>query len=171
MFKRLVSFFLTITLVVSLSSVAFAIDTSDKTLNYLLTCDGLHAQTVPTGTEITVEYAVENTTNDDDFSVYTLQSEIYYDYNFFEFVEGSFVKTDKFSAVEGNAEGEGHKLIKKIKVTSVETQQFQNHQVICSFKLKVIAASGSSTIKSLRDGFITYENGNTKYGIYDQLGN
>ena len=171
MFKRLVSFFLTITLVVSLSSMAFAIDTSDKTLNYLLTCDGLHAQTVPTGTEITVEYAVENTTNDDDFSVYTLQSEIYYDYNFFEFVEGSFVKTDKFSAVEGNAEGEGHKLIKKIKVTSVETQQFQNHQVICSFKLKVIAASGSSTIKSLRDGIITYENGNTKYGIYDQLGN
>ena len=114
---------------------------------------------------------MENTTNDDDFSVYTLQSEIYYDYNFFEFVEGSFVKTDKFSAVEGNAEGEGHKLIKKIKVTSVETQQFQNHQVICSFKLKVIAASGSSTIKSLRDGIITYENGNTTYGIYDQLGN
>ena len=77
MIKRLTAFFLTISLVLSMSSLVFSADASDITLNYLLTCNGKHSETVPTGTEIVVEYAIKNITNEDDFTVYTIQNEIY----------------------------------------------------------------------------------------------
>lgn len=167
--KKLLAVFLTVVLVFSLSCAAFAVSTSDITLNYLLTYNGKHAETVSTGEEITVEYAVENITNDDDFTVYTIQNEIFYDHNFFEFVEGSFnMEIPSVSASVKKTEGPNNKLIREIYINDGSTREYKNHQVVGTFKLKVISTSGSSTIKN--NEIIAYADGSTKYGVSGSLG-
>jgi|GEM_PF-6033867 len=168
--KRILSFFLALILVLSMSVSVSAneITWSNITLDYSLTCDDEHSKTVPTDTIITVEYSVDNITNEDSFSVYTIQNEIYYDHHFFELVPDSFdVEINSVTAKLMKSEGPNQKLIHEIYMNDRITHEYQNHQVIGSFKLKVIAESGSSTIKSTET--IAYQNGTTKYKVADTL--
>lgn len=155
-------------LVFILSMSVFAVEYSDITLDYSLTCDGEHSKTVPKGTVITVEYTVENITNQENFNVYVIQNEIYYDHHFFELDENSFdLVIPTVTAKLQKPEGENNKLIHEIYMNDRTTQPYQNCQTVGRFKLKVIADSGSSTIKST--SVKAYADGNTMYKVSDSL--
>lgn len=166
--KKIMSLFLALIFVLSMSVSAFAISWSDITLDYSLTCDGKHSKTVPTGKVITVEYAIENITNDSGFTVFTTSNEIYYDHHFFELVPDSFdLEIDSVTAILQKPEGPNHKIIHEIYMNDQKTQEYQNHQVVGSFQLRVIATTGSSTIKSTETN--SYQDGTTKYRVTDTL--
>lgn len=166
--KKIISLLLALIFVLSMSVSVFAFEWSDITLDYSLTCDGEHSQTVPTGTIITVEYAIDNITNNTGFTVFTTSNEIYYDHHFFELIPDSFdLEIETVTAILQKPEGPNHKIVHEIYMNDQRTQEYQNHQVVGRFKLKVIATSGSSTIKSTETN--SYENGTTKYKVADTL--
>lgn len=168
--KKILTVFLSFIFALSAGISVFAVELSDITLNYLLTYEGKHTATVPTGTVITVDYAIENVTDDSNFMVFTIQNEIYYDHHFFEFVEDSFdMEFSSLNTSDKVSEGPNHKLIHEIYINDVTTQEYQNYQYVGSFQLKVIAESGSSTIQN--NEIIAFADGQTQYRVHDPLGN
>lgn len=168
--KKILTVFLSFIFALSAGISVFAVELSDITLNYLLTYEGKHTATVPTGTVITVDYAIENVTDDSNFTVFTIQNEIYYDHHFFEFVEDSFdMEFSSLNTSDKVSEGPNHKLIHEIYINDVTTQEYQNYQYVGSFQLKVIAESGSSTIQN--NEIIAFADGQTQYRVHDPLGN
>lgn len=94
---------------------------------------------------ITVRFVIDRTDSDEAYTISGFQNYIHYDLSFFEFVDGSIVCLDTGSAVAK----------KQNSITYGETVQCQNMGntytgsfVFCTFQLKVIAGSGSSTVNN-----------------------
>ena len=83
--KKILSLVLTLVMAFLLCVPAFAA-TGDIILTYDLTSGGKNDIVVKTGDVITVAYSLSASQNT---NVSVTQNEIYYDHNFFQFVEGS----------------------------------------------------------------------------------
>ena len=99
--------------------------------------------TVNPGDEITVYFNMKRTDSSENYSTNGFQNYIHYDLSFFEFVEGSITCFDTGSASAK----------KQTSLTYGEIIQCQNmansylaNFVFCTFKLKVIATSGSGVV-------------------------
>ncbi len=147
--KKLLGLLLIFALIFSVAPKAFA-DSSVK-LNVNLTCNGSNAVNKETGDVITVTVTLENATNANAaFGVSSLASEIYYDHEFFEYVDGSLTVTDDLGILDAELRVEmttGEHRILMHGFTASE-KQYAPKQVVGSFQLKVIAASGRSTVES-----------------------
>ncbi len=121
-----------------------------STVHFNLTCENENVVSKNTGDIITVTYTLENATEDAPYLISSLANEIYYDHTFFELVEGSLQVTT------------GLHLTTKLAVYSsgehrvyyngfeIPAKQYAAKQTIGTFRLKIIATSGSSTIRSLK---------------------
>lgn len=157
--KRILALFSVLVFSLTMFPTVFAALPEDITLNYDLTCGAKHSVTVPTGTEITVVYKLENTTNADNFTVSTIQNEIYYDHTFFEYMGDAYVEKVFCATGSDKTLSTGEH---RVYINDMTTRDYANSQLIATFKLKVIAESGSSIISSKRT--IAYGLENKKYG-------
>ncbi len=147
--KKLLGLLLAVTMLLALLPGVSA--ATQITLDFDLTCEGLHEVTKQPGDIITVRYAVQNTTDETaPYIVSSMANEIYYDHTFFEYVDGS-------SSVEA-----GLNQSTKLSVYSnarhyiffngfeYPAKQYAADCQIGTFRLKVIATAGSSTLVSTR---------------------
>lgn len=145
--KRITAIFLSLLMVLSVSSTAFgAITWLDTNVSFDVTSGGEHTITVSTGDEITVTFTVNNITNPGEaFPVQTLVSKIYYDDDFFQLDESSITKT--FGEYNLDVRDDSaHDWYVCHNGFHNPTINFEDGQIIGTFKLKVLAASGSSTL-------------------------
>ncbi len=145
--KRLFGMLLTVSMLLLLAVNVLAVSPTE--LSFKLTCDGEHKVSKRIGDIITVTFTLENATEDAAYDISSLTNEIYYDHTFFEFVEGS-------ARVES-----GLNLTTKLAVYSwgehrvyfngfeIPAKQYAARQTVGSFSLRIIAESGSSTVKSM----------------------
>ena len=141
--KRILSLLLVFAIVLSLGIPAYA--ANDTKYTFDLSSNGENSIMVESGSEITVIYKL---TAAEETKTISTQNEIYYDDTFFELVEGSVTK---FAGFEGFDAGLHEKLAgaKYIYVSSSGDKYFDSDgSQIASFKLKVTATSGSSTIQN-----------------------
>lgn len=120
--------------------LAFPGAAADKGLSFLLAVDGQTDVTVQSGDEITVTYTVISS-EEGSYELNGIQNEIKYDENFFELVENSITLTV----------GRGqlvHKLVGDRVYMNDMLCTYEATQVIGSFKLKVVATSGSGMVES-----------------------
>ena len=145
--KRITAIFLSLLMVLSMSSTAFAAITwLDTNVSFDVASDGEHTITVATGDEITVTFTVNNITNPgEEFPVQTLVSKIHYDDDFFELDESSITRT--FGEYNLDVRDDSaHEWYICYNGFHNPTIKFEGAQVIGTFKLKVLATSGTSTL-------------------------
>ena len=92
---------------------------------------------------ITVSFTMTRTDSNENYTTNGFQNKIYYDLEFFEFVEGSIVCYDTGSAIAKKQNNIAHGEI-------IQCQNFgktyESSFVFCTFQLKVIASSGSGMV-------------------------
>ncbi len=146
--KKFLGILLAVIMLFLLAPSAFA--TSQTTLNFNLTCDGKNEVSKKTGDIVTVVYTLENMTDESAaYDISSLTNEIYYDHTFFELVEGSSkveVGLNQSTRLAVYSWGE-HRVY--FNGFEIPTKQYAAKQVIGTFQLKIIAAEGSSTLRSL----------------------
>lgn len=144
--KRIAAIFLSLLMLVSTVPAACAQNVADTKISFDLTADGEHTVTVPTGTVITVTYALNNKTADEPFTVTSLTNEIYFDHTFFELVEGSIEKVfSEYASLQKKSWGE-HRIY--FNGSHHPVVSYEDGKVIGRFKLKVLATAGQSTLSS-----------------------
>ncbi len=148
--KKLLAMLLTFVILFSLSATSFA--NEEITLNSLVTCDGKTQVTKQTGDIITVTYTLINT---DDPSANTYISshtnEIYFDPAFFEYVDGSETVTNGITSLSAKFKDWSSKPHDSVSFNGFPMKNWSGTQVVGTFQLKVIAASGTSEIYSKDD--------------------
>ena len=139
----------------------YAAATAETTLNYDLTCEDKHVITVPSGAEITVAFRVENKTEDENFKVGLFQNEVFYDHEFFEFLGEENIELVSCSKGELHVPSNGKHLIY---LNDMRTREYEPSQLVATFKLKVTATEGKSTISSLSR--LIYDENSNEYTTY-----
>lgn len=144
--KRIIAIFLSLLMILSVTPTVFARYVTETQISFDLTSDGAHTVTVPTGAEITVTYSLINKTANESFNVHNITNEIYFDHEFFEIDESSIQSACNENAqVRKKSWGEYRVCIND---WHDPQRTYQNGEVVGSFKLKVIASSGQSTLSS-----------------------
>ncbi len=119
--------------------------TATESLTFHITSDNLYDITVPTGTEITVSFTVKNDQDEQSYIMSRLQNEIYYDHEFFEFIEYSGSQDEKRlvdCSVRTYSTNEH-----RVYVNQIDDKSYSENQFVASFKLKVIATEqGASSL-------------------------
>lgn len=141
--KKISALLLALVLTLSLSVTAFAA-AGDTTLTYDLSSGGSHDITVKTGDEITVVYKLSA---DKACSSIAIQNEIYYDHTFFAYVDGSAVKKLAGYTTSTQVRGDGKHYVYFNGLGSYDHSATPVE--VGTFKLKVIATSGQTTIASV----------------------
>ena len=128
--------------VLILVTIPQAFAASPLSLTFRLTCDDAvsisdgdtaYKVTVPTGAVVTVKVYLENEANDE-FSLYRLQNEVYYDHEFFEFVAGS-VSTDTNCSGDMRVYSDGEH---RVFINTIDTKNYEANGVVATFRLKVL---------------------------------
>ena len=146
MFKKAITFILSIALAVCLVTPAFAA-TTDNTLTYNLSTNESNNITVNTNDVITVEYTITASARS---ATSTTQNQIIYDHNFFELVPGSINTEPDYSSVfttSNPIESDGTHYIFYNSVSNVIFTAGTSAK-IGTFQLKVKANAGSSVIRN-----------------------
>lgn len=142
--KKILSSFIVFAMLLSMC-VMPAMAASSNTLTYHLTSDNKYERTVPTGTIVTVSFAIEND-NGEPITLKRLQNEIYYDHNFFEYVDDSFKAETSNAGIGGGLQvysTNEH----RVYTNSNETFNYSAKADVSSFQLKVIETTvGASSI-------------------------
>ncbi len=99
--------------------------------------------TVNPGDEITVYFNMKRTDSSENYSTNGFQNYIHYDLSFFEFVEGSITCFDTGSASAKKLDSIAYGEI--VQCQNMANSYLANF-VFCTFKLKVIATSGSGVV-------------------------
>lgn len=142
--KRIVSILLSIIIVFSLVPSVIAAESS-LAVKYDITCRGTNDIEVPGGSRITVAFTIKNI-NDAAFSLSSLENEILYDHNFFEYLPGSEKAT--ICGAKDITYSEGHHCVY---VNTVNKADFAAEQLVVTFDLlvKETRQGKSSVIKSV----------------------
>ncbi len=146
MMKKL--FGLLLAIAIMLSAVLGVFANSEITLNCNLTCEERNLVYKQTNDIITVTYTLQNITDATaKFLVESHTNEIYYDPEFFEYVEGSatvsnqVIQTVKLQEWSWGARSVSFN-------GDAKSKMWASNQFVGTFQLKVIATEGSSTIYS-----------------------
>lgn len=138
--KKLLSLFVAITIVIScITTLVFA--ESSILLTYDLTSDGSNEVTAKKGDIITVTYTIKRTDSQDAYTINAIQNEIKYDTEFFDFVDNSIIMTKGEGRLLEKFEGE------RVYMNDINTSYDATVEV-GTFKLRVIASSGSGKVES-----------------------
>lgn len=133
--------------------------TGDIILTYDLTSGGKNDIVVKTGDVITVAYSLSASQNT---NVSVTQNEIYYDHNFFQFVEGSNKGsagfTDYTTTLQTRLSGKRYVYFNTIVSHTHDTTPSE----IGTFQLKVIATEGETTVSSVN--YMAFDVNSAKYG-------
>lgn len=152
------SLILSLVMAFMLCAPAFAA-AGDIILTYDLTSGGKNDIVVKTGDVITVAYSLSASQNT---NVSVTQNEIYYDHNFFEFVEGSNKGstgfTDYTTTLQTRLSGKRYVYFNTIVSHTHDTKPSE----IGTFQLKVIATEGETTVASVN--YEAYDINAAKYG-------
>ena len=156
--KKILSLILTLVMAFLLCVPAFAA-TGDIILTYDLTSGGKNDIVVKTGDVITVAYSLSASQNT---NVSVTQNEIYYDHNFFQFVEGSNKGsagfTDYTTTLQTRLSGKRYVYFNTIVSHTHDTTPSE----IGTFQLKVIATEGETTVSSVN--YMAFDVNSAKYG-------
>ena len=146
--KKKISVLLTLVLLLSLFTSVFAAENNGIMLNYDLTYNGEHSATVDSGTVITVTYYLENVTADEDYTISSHTNEIYFDHEFFEYMgDDEIEKSDCIGTAKKNVYSWGENRV-YFNGSHLNEKIYSSKNFMGTFKLKVKATSGSSTISS-----------------------
>ena len=164
--KRLISLFLWVSLICALL-VTGAFAARQTELIYDLTVEGGEAATVKPGDIVTVTFRIlRGDGKQDNFALLTLQNEIIYDQNFFEYVKGS----DKVVKGSGNAlfqtRTDGTHII-KASYLSPTGGSFKAEETFCTFQLRVVGTSGSGWVTCDWDRAKAYDGDNRACVVKD----
>jgi rRNA maturation endonuclease Nob1 len=118
---------------------------SPLAVEYDISCRGTNDIVVPGGSKITVAFTIKNT-GDTAFSLNSLENEILYDHNFFEYLPGSEKAT--ICGAKDMTYSEGHHCVY---VNTINKADFAAEQLVVTFDLLVKETNQgeSSTIKSV----------------------
>ena len=150
--KRVFATILTLCLLCSMLIIPAAAD-DEPTITYNLTTSNTNNHTeAKKGDVITVTFSAVRTDVDEPYEMSVLQNEIIYDLDYFEFVDA-----DSEYEVVHQTRTTGVKIVKILVLREI----LEPNQVLCTFRLRVIADSGNGEIKSdeakafLSDGQMT----------------
>lgn len=149
--------------VLMIFSVCLPVSAADESKSFLyeLSVDGNNTKNVQQGDIITVTLVLKRTDSDESYEMYGIQDEIRYDPSFFELVEDSAIVSDGINT-ENLTLRDGQKRLYMNFVSMNGGEIWKANTTIGSFRLKVIAESGSSEITnenvlvSVKDGSDTY---------------
>lgn len=142
--KKLIAIILSVFILILNIPTTFA--ASEITVNFDLTYNGQHTAVVKKGTVITVKYCLENITSAKNFNISSITNEIFFDHEFFEIDEDSITKVhNQFASLQRKSWGEYRVYFNDF---SNPAKVYDASQVVGTFKLKVIADAGQSTISS-----------------------
>lgn len=147
--KRILSICFTFVFLLSLFTNVFAAEENNIKLNHNLTYNGENVVKVKTGDEITVVYTLENASEEANFRISSFTDEIYFDNTFFEYIgdikKDSLVKTAHLVEISKN---HFRVYFNSYYTNSEKSEEYNAKQFIGSFKLKVKATEGTSTISN-----------------------
>ena len=142
--KKLCSILLILCFTFTLLIPAALAADSTITIAYDLTANGSSAVTVRQGDIITVTFSIRRTDAADNYRFSVFQNEIIYDQSFFEFVDGSITREKP---------GDNDSIAFQTRTTGVHIVKASDMSVsytadedFCTFRLKVIAASGQGVV-------------------------
>lgn len=146
--KRRLSMLLAVAFLLLITCNALAAENNGIILNYDLTYNGRHTATVETGTVITVVYNLLNASADEDYTISSITNEISFDDKFFEYMGDGKIEKDPLTVTaKMNVYSWGEHRV-YFNGFHMNKTTYSSRQFLGSFKLKVKAASGSSTISS-----------------------
>ena len=116
---------------------------AEKELTFDLTAGGKNEVTVPTGTTVEVTFTVTASDNDREYDLNSIQNEIKFDESFFKFVDKSLKLTS--SEAKGGLKEKFAGL--RVYMNDMDAT-YKKEQKVGTFKLKVIARSGSGKVES-----------------------
>lgn len=160
--NRLLALVLALALALALSAAAFA--DGSAVLRYELTSDGKSSITVSTGDVVEVKFTIRRTDSDGAYQLNAMDNDVEYDKTFFEPVDVTVVKS-----------GEGHpaaafdqRLVKEQAIVRINdyTGSYAAEELICTFRLRVKATSGSTVIRSSE--CLAYDAAGTKLTVETQ---
>ena len=164
--KKKISVLLTLVLLLSLFTSVFAAENNGIMLNYDLTYNGEHSATVDSGTVITVTYYLENVTADEDYTISSHTNEIYFDHEFFEYMgDDEIEKSDCIGTAKKNVYSWGENRV-YFNGSHLNEKFYSSKNFMGTFKLKVKATSGSSTISSKE--ITAFDNDGKRYTVTTQ---
>lgn len=143
--KRVLALALALLLLAAFGGSVFA--AGPAALRYELTSDGVSAVTVGTGDEIEVQFTIRRTDADAAYKLNAMDNDVEYDSAFFEPVGTPTLEKS----------GEGHpaaafdrRIANGQAIVRVNdyTGDYAAEELICSFRLRVIATGGSTVIRS-----------------------
>ncbi len=158
--KKLFSVFLAIVLTLSLLPTAFAAATAETKLKFNLTCDNENVVTKKAHDTITVTYTLENVSDTNgNFEIETIANEIYYDHTFFEYIGEKENPLNQAITHQIDFDKEHFVYVNTNAHPAVE---YNAKQLVATLEFKIIANSGSSTIRSVKR---SASNGGESYKI------
>lgn len=162
--KRIIALFLSLLMLVSILPSAFAAGFNDTTISFSLTSEGKNTIYVPAGTEITVNFSLVNKTSEGaSFTVESIYNDIKIDNNFFE-IDESKIESSILAYAHFQADSNRNKWARfngEHATLPGGLRTYTDGEVVGTFKLKVKATSGQSTISTTTpslydDGYVSY---------------
>ena len=157
--KKFFSVIFVIILTVSLMPTAFATEDNGTQVRFSLTSDYENVVSKQTGDIVTVTCTLENISDENaSFMITNIAAEIYFDHEFFEFVGVKENPLGLNTSHQTAISKDQYVLFNKGFYPAVE---FDAKQVFGTFELKVIATSGSNTVrivqKSAKNEGVSYQ--------------
>lgn len=147
--KRVFALILSLIMALSCFSLPAFADNA-KTLQFQLSVDGKNELTVNAGDEITVDFTLENITDNSGYSITNLQNEIEFDDEFFEFTEGDVQLVTAYSSRLADDYSWGAKRVQilALHVDGGQPRAYEDKQLVAkvTFKVKEGLADGASSI-------------------------
>ena len=156
--KRILSLILSFTIL--LTCFSFSVSANNgKQLLFELSSNGESTIVVDAGEEFTVDFYVQNTTDDDDFGITTLENQIEYKREFFEFVSADLEAGPAYWAKDGDCSWD--RTIKWLEIMSSHypaPAAYNNRQLVTrvTFKVNDGIEAGSSGILSSKACYAAY---------------
>ena len=153
--------FLLIFVLLLLMSAVPASAAGSPVLDYELTIDGLDVKEAEIGDIVTVTLHLQRTDADEPYIMYGMQSEIRYDSNFFELIEGSAMLSKGVRSNDIGRPGEYREFYMNF-VSLSGGVEWEPRTRVGSFQLRVIGTEGVSTITN-EDFLVSKPDGSGSY--------
>ena len=150
--KKMLTLMLALCMLGALGAPALAAG-SNVRLQYLLTAGNSSSVAVRTGDEITVTFSIKRTDSSDSYKLNAMDNDIEYDESFFEPVGDITVHKGGHAVAAYDRRLTGNQPIIRL---GDMVGEYADEEIFCSFKMKVIAGGGSSTLRCSEE--LAYDN-------------
>lgn len=159
--KKALSLFLAAIFLISFFTNTAVAESNNISLSFDISCKDEYTAAVKTGEVITVTYNLENTATGEDYTISSVANEIYFDHEFFEYMgDEKIVKAPCTSNAKLNVRSWGEHRV-YFNGSHLNKETYSSKQFMGSFKLKVKATSGSSTVSS--KSMVAFDNDGKNY--------